>query len=706
MKSLEERITELEQRVAYLECVIKESEFDKSGMPGTETADKETERAMLIQGEVRRKEPAAAIRTQPEEDKESKNEGNKDKEALVGKYLIGALAAMLIFIGAISFIGLVWNRMTPEVKLLIITSAGAILTGLGFWLIRTKKNPITSIILGTGAGLLFIAILSANLAFHLIGNNISIFLAGIWAVFFILSSRYTNLFFTTIIAYIGSYIALLLGLTLIQGDMDLLVMALFVSSISAVMLYKTFKGNKTELVTSIVLSIVSYATILFRCYMDGAAGAEQLLDSYAVQTVTIIIVYLLMNLFYKKINHGGTTPAYLGVSVTTTILTILYISNLSDNYLDLKGITCYILFFAVNLVQFLLNSVFYKEMEKWLTRYYAVILAAVSFLINVKLYQVPTGIILIGLLLVASERVFKKEVHSLLIGFIILFDSFFLISNYSDNLICSVYGLIQLGLLVYVLWQSSSLKKYKQINILKLIGIAVIMMNSFGIPSNVINCIHAPHISRYTDNAAGYFLAVLAVIALVKVGYFKNWENEQFKFWGTNDSLENDKKMHRLVCLLTTILYFYGLSEIAAADRTFLRLIFTLAVTAVALMQSKIILSDNSRYKQLTGIWIVLKYLILTWTILWAFLDTEIASVVYSIVGLIVAIGSISVGFKLKIKSIRQYGLVLTILMVAKFIFVDLNQENSITRVFALIIGGSLCFLISFIYNKLSQNYS
>ncbi len=102
-------------------------------------------------------------------------------------------------------------------------------------------------------------------------------------------------------------------------------------------------------------------------------------------------------------------------------------------------------------------------------------------------------------------------------------------------------------------------------------------------------------------------------------------------------------------------------------------------------------------------LWIVIKYLILTWTILEAFLDLCIESVEYSIVGLLVTIGFIIVGFKRRIKSIRLYGLVLTIIMVAKFILVDLYQKNSITKVLALIAGGCLCFLISFIYNKLSE---
>ncbi len=705
MKSSEERITELEQRVAHLENIIKKSEIEKS-----KRVKSEIERTILVQNGAIKKRSVELIRNQQQEEekKQTGEQGaeSKDKEALVGKYLIGALAAILIFIGAISFISLVWNRMTPEIKLSIITLAGITLTVIGFLLIRTKKNPITSIIIGTGAGLLFIAILSANLAFHMIGNNMSIFLAGIWAVFFIISSRYTNLFFTTVIAYTGSYIALILGLVLMQGDMELLVLILFASSISAVMIYITLKSSKAELITSVVLSIVSYATILIRCYLDGFLLSEQLLSSYVAQTAVIIIVYLLMNMFYKMINNTDALPVYLGVSVFTTILIMLYICHLSGNYLKLNAISCYMLFFTANLLQFILNNVFYKRIEKWLTRYYAVVLAATLLLINIKLYEVPTGIILIGLLLAVSGKVFKRETQSFLIGLIILLDSLFLICNYSDNIICSVYGMLQLGLMVYVLWESNSLKKYEKINILKTIGIVVIIINSFGIPSNIINCMDIPYISKYVDNAVGYFIAVIAVIVLLKTGYFKNWKSEQFKFFGINDALENDKAMQVLIYLISTVLYFYGLQGIAFADKVFLQLIFMLAAIAIALIQSRIILSGNGLNKTFTGIWIVIKYLILTWTILWAFLDLSIVSVAYSIVGLIVAIGSISAGFKLRNKSIRQYGLVLTIIMVAKFIVVDLNQENSITRVLALIAGGSLCFLISFIYNKLSQNYS
>ncbi|RCX13872.1 putative membrane protein DUF2157 [Anaerobacterium chartisolvens] len=709
MKSPEERITELEQRVAYLENITRRAAAEKPKTVRQETRRPETGRNVLAESRAMNTKPAG-FPPNPQREKERGAEGQdsrgKDKEALVGKYLIGALAALLIFIGAISFIGLIWNTITPLIKLLIISLAGIILTAVGFWLIRTKKNAITSIILGTGAGLVFIAILSANLAFHLIGNNVSILLAGIWAVFFILSSRYTNMFFTTVIAYIGSYIALLLGLGLMQGDMELLVMIIFATGISSVMIYKTFNSNRTELIVSILLSILNYASILIRCYFDGLFGARQLLESCFGQSVVIIILYVLMNMFYNIIGKKDAFPAYIGISAVTTILTILFIANLNDNYLHTSAAVCYILFFIINLIQFVLNNVFYKTIEKWLTRYYAVILAITAMLINIELFKVPTGIIIAALLLAVSGKVFKLERQLLLTALIILLDSLFLIFSHSGNLICSVYGIIQLGLMVYVLRECVSLRKYSHITVLKIIGIAVILMNSFGIPSNIVNFINVPYLSKYTDNAAGYLISVAAVIALLKIGYFKNWKSEQFKFFGANDTIEDDKNMQTLVYLFSTALYFYGLQGIAFADSVVLQLIFVLAATAITLIQSRTILSGNLRNKTLMGIWIIIKYLILTWTILWSFSDLNGISAAYSLAGLIVAIVSILVGFKLGNKSIRQYGLVLTIVMVAKFIFVDLIEENSITRVIALIAGGGLCFLISLIYNKLSRSYS
>lgn len=736
MKSPEERITELEQRVALLESIIKKSEINRT--PDTEVHDtvsqmpvnqmpvnqmlvnqmpvNQTQANQMPDNQIPNQRRSFNQRTagsRSSTQRQSLNQrtnsspqvnNKKDKEALIGKYIIGVLAAVLIFVGAISFIGLVWNRMTPGIKISLLAVSGIVLSAFGFWFLRTRRNPITSIILGTGAGLLFITILSANLAFHMIGNNLSIILAGFWAVLFMISTRYTKLFFTSVIAYIGSYITLILGLLLIKGDRDLLLLILFTTVITAVMFYTTFKGKNFEIIISIMMSFGSYSTILVRCYADGIFGNSPLLKGYLLQIAIVIILYILLNFLYKVRINTDLVLIYFVVSIVTTILTVFVMMYLNVIYLDISIRYIYLLFFAVNLVQFILNYILHKWIEKWLTIYYSIILTITALLINIELIGEPTGIVLIGLLLLACGKIFKREEQTLLIGAIVVVDSFFLLRFPTNNPICAVLGLIQLALMGYLLWSCVSLKRYVQLHLLKLFAVPVVIFSCFGIPSNIVRLFVSSSRNTYLDNITGYLLLIIAVIALIKIDYFKSWKNEQFKLFGVNESLENDTTLDIVLYTLTTGLYLYGLWGVTSSDKVMIQLIFTLAVVAVALLQTRIFLQGKLRNNTVTGIWIVLKYLILTWTILGSFLDLGFISVVYSITGLVVAIVSITVGFKLKVKSIRLYGLILTIIMVAKFILVDLIQENSITKVLALILGGGLCFFISYIYNKLSES--
>ena len=208
---------------------------------------------------------------------------------------------------------------------------------------------------------------------------------------------------------------------------------------------------------------------------------------------------------------------------------------------------------------------------------------------------------------------------------------------------------------------------------------------------------------RHVDTTIGYYLAVAAMILLLVSGYFKDWKQGGFRFFNRKDLFANYKDMHMLIYFVSSILYFYGLQALMTVDLIMLTMMTALPLIAITLLQSAIILSGADKNKTFTAIWLVAQYLVLTWVLMWSFLDIELVSVIYSIAGLIVAIVSTYTGFRLKIKGIRLYGLVLTIIMVAKFIIIDMSQENSITRVLALIAGGILCFIITYIYNKLSE---
>ena len=131
---------------------------------------------------------------------------NGDSESMVGKYFIGALASLLIFIAAVSFVAIVWNKISPELKLAIVGISGFALTAIGFKMTITKASNVSSIVFGTGIGLVYIAVLSANLVFLLISHEASALLCVLWTLIILFSYRYTKLYFTMVIASIGSFI--------------------------------------------------------------------------------------------------------------------------------------------------------------------------------------------------------------------------------------------------------------------------------------------------------------------------------------------------------------------------------------------------------------------------------------------------------------------------------------------------------------------
>lgn len=66
------------------------------------------------------------------------------KEAIVGKYIVGALASLLIFIGAISLVILLWDKVTPQLNviLMFVTNISLALLISGYKCLSRKHQLI------------------------------------------------------------------------------------------------------------------------------------------------------------------------------------------------------------------------------------------------------------------------------------------------------------------------------------------------------------------------------------------------------------------------------------------------------------------------------------------------------------------------------------------------------------------------------------
>lgn len=109
-----------------------------------------------------------------------------------------------------------------------------------------------------------------------------------------------------------------------------------------------------------------------------------------------------------------------------------------------------------------------------------------------------------------------------------------------------------------------------------------------------------------------------------------------------------------------------------------------------------------SRDKRILEYYVGIKATLFINIVMAAFIDSELGYI-YSIVCLLIAVASIIWGFREELKSFRLYGLILSLCSVLKLVMIDISYDNSLGRIFSFIASGLLCFLIVWIYNKMSE---
>lgn len=619
---------------------------------------------------------------------------NKLKEAFLGKYLVGALAALLIFTGTASFIGLIWRFLSPEIKLSLMTLISLVISAVGFWLIQKKKTPIAAVTLGIGAGLTYITIISANLAFHKIGNETTLLLAGAWSVVFMLSSRYSNLFFTLIIAQIGSFITLVLGLGYLEKNMDFTLLTVFNLLIASVMYWVSKHKSKAQRVEVLIFIIANFSILHIGWFAQLFSETIILTDGWMPLVINIGL-FICLNGLYDMSKDAKAAAMTLLPTFWIMVMTALNLICLNEAFFNWDAYVGLSLFFATLFIQMAYSQWRHKPLESKLTVFYVVALALTGVFLGYEIYEAPAGLVAIGVLLLALERLLDAKHQGNLMTVLLSFDALLLATSTSGKWIFIGIGLIQIGLMVYLLWYNQQFSALKTNRLMKGLSLVFLVLNSFALTRHSMMWVN-PDIQPYVYLDMSY-IVMLIITALL-------WH---FRFFSEAEMAEKSHKMGFMLTtayVFTTALYFFGIVLLNITDGLVFKLALTLCITALALAQSWLYIQGSKRQNGVVGFWLVFKYLLLTWAVIRSFAELDAASAIYSVTGLVVAIISISAGFKLNIKSIRLYGLVLTVIMVAKFILVDLSQENSIVRVLALVLGGSLCFLISYIYNRLSES--
>ena len=150
---------------------------------------------------------------------------------------------------------------------------------------------------------------------------------------------------------------------------------------------------------------------------------------------------------------------------------------------------------------------------------------------------------------------------------------------------------------------------------------------------------------------------------------------------------------------LNCILLIMGVALIHEVEMGVIQFFLILLSSLLCFIGSRELLSKDKRVLEY---YVGLKATVFINCVMGAFVDSELGYI-YSIVCLLIAVASIIIGFREELKSFRLYGLILSLCSVLKLVMIDISYDNSLGRIFSFIVSGLLCFLIVWIYNKMSE---
>jgi len=641
-----------------------------------------------------------------------KRQQSKWTEAAIGKYLIGIIAALLVFAAAISFIVLLWeNIMTDLAIFIIVLAAGFAILTTGFIRLYKHKNAITSILIGTGAGLVYIALAAGHIAFQIIDDLTALCSIVVWSAGLLLSFRFSRLFFISIIAYAGGLISLIFAYTRVTAPFDIITSLVFMIVVLGVFLLSTSLWmDKLKRYLAGVMSLALPLSFII-AFTDNYIFKFHNTTLFWCMLVCCAILYWL----YFYIRHSM-RDIELGIkSIALEFAALLATFSLFPTFVansgpSLFGVPGWIWLFVITGITATALIFMYKH------SIVAMLMFILSAIIALNASDfVSFGLPVLGVLTLATF--FLKDARfngSKIVTLCLMYISFLAIVfhgqfyAYDENLISNIIyisGALS-TVAVSLCLVRSSYKREEHIGFtintkISAFVISAVLMSTLG--SLVVSYRYVGRPYVLTDTV---FLAVMALICLAAYysGFLLDWRKDgAFPYRNKEIKRYSFDLSGILAFSFIFILYAACLFVITTELPWYLKLINTFTALGVLLMQSYVILG---RYKTnpVAAISTGILFLLFGWVFLYGWFNIGINSLEASITGMALAFASIFTGVILRVGMYRIFGLILTLCMTAKAILLDIVFTDGVTRVVAFLIGGIICFGISIVYSKLETS--
>ncbi len=679
---LMELMVELEgsqdEMVAYkLECFRKEIDFMSRQV---ELLKQEVQSSTETVTEL--PEQKVSVQKQPEQQKTGQPAAKKDLEKAVGKSLMGIFASILIFISLILFATLLLPYFNDTAKMITTYVVSFVFLGIGISKLKKDgENRFYIALTACGMGAVYISLMLSTMYFKALDDIPLYILIGVWGAAVSLFARRRNLVFE-IISEAGITISVLFGCVLCvdTGDQVKMLVLIFFYIVSSAVFYvihfeKEYADNLVHHISN-AINVCMLATAMLDIVDRGVGTLENWL----------VLVFVLVNIgstLWHKLEKNSSSIWY-GIIAAVYAFLLCYVLDYMFDRTDYFEIIAYA-FLAALLALYEWKKAG-QPLGKNIVQIVLLVLCAtilgdrrVLFICDMVLLLI-LPVLLVGFW--RRNQVFKYG--SVLLLFIYSFDIFAdsHIPGYLLGCIVIIAGFV-------LLWWRKEQYSRKFKYLLHIVAVFFFLTCT----DDFVGEICAPFLERTyeLEDIVTYILVAWFNMGMLKSIFGRN----------TATGEQESVTIYNVINLIAMMVGMFCISDFNSERlHIFWQILLIMTVLGTFMINAKNLL--DKREKLWTGIYVGIKFTMLLIVILNSF-DT--VNYVVSIACLLLAIGSIVFGFAGEYKSLRIFGLVLSMISTFKLLMVDINYENTLGNAISFFVSGILCFAISLIYNYIDNRF-
>ena len=604
----------------------------------------------------------------PQVREEPQKRGNL--ESAVGRNLFAVLASVLVLIGVGVFISTIYEQIPEIVKIIAIYAFGFALLGVGLAIYRKNDNKFWLGVASCGLAELLVSIITSHSYFGVLPLLPAFGLVLVWIMGSFWLTRFHPTVFKTI-GFLGFLISISLGLSLVAWNEVGIYLTLLGAYVALSIFFMVTNKDYVNLNTA--MAFFSAAGLLL-FYDLGPRLPGELRWVPGVLYTVILAAFHGAYVWKAKLNKIA-YPMYsiLTVAVATALLAS-YRAEVTVPVIGLGAICLWA-------VQFKWGCdgnmrIFYTA----LAGMYLLFAAAM------QIGYLPAMWWFMGFLAVSYGLYWlTKERDIAWLGwlcFLLLY-----LRGWGPQWVTWI--LFACAGAMFLLSDSRWLRRDRA---LQTAWYVALFLCSYGL----LGVLRQPFLEMndYTDLRDFYEITdaiFYTLLAFVNVWYLHKTLRDKEKLLRLNGSA--------LVVMALQVYVFFQCMAAVDSDLWY--------VTALGIMGSMAVLSYSLWYTFKTKgtgrrlmVWQFVKFTLYCWTVL-VILDSP--NILTHISLLLIAIGAVVVGFMLGHKAVRVYGLALSLVDVVSLVLFNIDYGNSLQLAGGIVLCGILCFVISFIYSRLSK---